>query len=310
MSHDPAARHAATASASVFDIGLYALVVIVWGLSWYPLSLQVGLVPEVVSVFYRILAAMIIMWVWVWWRGTMATTARLPLSLHWRFALLGACLFSANYSLFYYASNFAPSGLLAIIFSLLTVVNLINQRIWFKTAIQARQVVAALLGLSGVLIIFLPPVFAQATGSALAYAGLIGLTGTVVFSLGSIVSAKNSHDGVSLIAANTWGMTYGACLLWLFILITGQPLIFDPRAPYVMSMVFLVIFGTVIAFASFLRLVRSIGPGRAAYATVLFPIVALGVSNVMEGLVWNWSMAVGLALVVAGNALILGPGNK
>ncbi len=284
------------------SLALYVMVVLVWGFSWYPVRLQTGMVPETVSVLYRIAASALLMWAWMRWRRE---PMKFAAKLHGRFLVLGVCLFSANYTCFYYAANFAPSGLLAVVFSLLTIVNLFNQRIFLGIPIESRQLLAALMGIGGLGVIFAPRINADTPGVDIPLAFVLCLAATFIFSAGNIQAVKNTRDNISVLAANTWGMTYGAILLAGYIFITGQPMIFDTRPVYVLSLAFLVVFGTIIAFACYVSLMRLIGAARAAYATVLFPIIALGVSSLMEGLVWNVWMVLGLLLIIAGNVLVL-----
>ena len=68
-------------------------------------------------------------------------------------------------------------------------------------------------------------------------------------------------------------------------------------------------FATVIGFWSYLTLVGRIGPERAAYATVLFPIIALALSTWFEDFEWTALAAGGVVLVLIGNAAILTKGN-
>jgi drug/metabolite transporter (DMT)-like permease len=83
--------------------------------------------------------------------------------------------------------------------------------------------------------------------------------------------------------------------------VAGFPFAIEPSARYVGALAYLAIFGSVIGFTAYLMLVGRIGPERAAYSTVLFPIVALAVSTVFEGYQWSALAVVGLLLVVAGN---------
>jgi drug/metabolite transporter (DMT)-like permease len=91
-----------------------------------------------------------------------------------------------------------------------------------------------------------------------------------------------------------------------FALARGHALVFDPSAPYVISLAFLVLFGSIVAFGSYLKLLGRIGPDRAAYAMIVFPLVALGVSTLFEGYVWTPLAGLGAALILAGNLVVLG----
>jgi drug/metabolite transporter (DMT)-like permease len=102
---------------------------------------------------------------------------------------------------------------------------------------------------------------------------------------------------------NSWAMLIGASVLGAGALVLGMPFTIEPGMRYTASLLYLAIPGSVIAFTAYLTLVGRIGPDRAAYSTVLFPVVALTVSTVVEGYVWTPAAFAGLVLVLCGNLL-------
>ena len=99
-------------------------------------------------------------------------------------------------------------------------------------------------------------------------------------------------------------MLYGSLILLAICLVRGVPLTFDASPQYVWSLLYLAIPGSVIGFTAYLTLVGRMGPERAAYCTVLFPVVALNVSAFAEGYQWSLPALAGLGLVMAGNVLV------
>ena len=97
-----------------FDYLLYAGVVFAWSTSWYPLSLQMGVVEAEVSLVWRFTAAAVLMFSITAW---FSVPLRYGRAEHIRFAMLGIVLFSTNFALYYNASLYAASGLLAVILS-------------------------------------------------------------------------------------------------------------------------------------------------------------------------------------------------
>ncbi len=128
---------------------------------------------------------------------------------------------------------------------------------------------------------------------------------TLLASLGNITSARNQRHGLPIVQTNAFGMGYGALAMYLVILLAGKPLALDLSVIYMGSLLYLALFGSVIAFGCYLTLVGNIGADRAAYATLLFPIVALLISTVWEGYLWTVSSAVGVALILLGNLWML-----
>ena len=139
--------------------------------------------------------------------------------------------------------------------------------------------------------------------------GLYGLglsiVATMLASLGNIASARNQQAGISVLSSNAWAMTYGAGLMVLLALVSGKPFDFMATPLYVGALLYLSVFASVIAFWSYLTLVGEIGPDRAAYATLLFPLVALGLSTVFEDYVWTLPAIIAVCLILGGNLLTL-----
>ncbi len=287
---------------SSFDLMLYAIVVFVWGTSWIGMRWQVGVVAPEVSVLWRFAISCPLMFLWA-----LAAGQRLdfPARSHVYFAGMGATMFSLNLILFYNASLLVATGLMAVVFSVASIFNVVLSAIFMGQPIRLRMVLAGLVGLAGVALMFLPEIRSQEMSSA-ALAGLgMSMLATLCFCSGNIISAAGQRRGIPVLAGSAWGMLYGCAILLSLALLRGQPLILEWSALYLASLVWLAVVASVIAFASFLTLVGRIGPARAGYMTILFPVVALGVSTVLEGYRWTPLAVVGLVLVVAGNVAVL-----
>lgn len=282
-----------------FDYLLYAGVLVGWSTSWYPLSLQVnGIAPEV-SLVWRFLLAALLMTGFTMSRGV---GLKFPWRDHLSFMGMGISLFSSNFCLFYYASLFTASGLLAVMFSMASLINVLMVAALTKTAPPRLQLGAALIGILGVAVIFLPEI--QVAGTAWIAAALCTV-GTLFFCTGNMISAATQRRGIPVLASTSWGMFYGACFMMLVATLRGHEFTIDMSASYIGSLLWLVVVSSVITFGCYLSLVGSIGASRAAYATVVFPIFALAISTVLEGYSWSLLSVGGLALVIAGNLMMI-----
>lgn len=296
-------RQAAAPGFGWAEFTLYALTVFSWSTSWFAIKMQIGPVPVLESVLYRFVIAAAAMVAWVVLSGR---RVRFPARLHIRFALMGALMFSTNFALFYVAAQWLTSGLLAVVFSLVTVLNPISAALFLKERIEPRVLLGALIGISGIALIFGPEVVRPQTGLA-ALAGLAcAAAGTLCFSLGNIVATTVHREGHPVISSNAWGMIYGVGVLAAVVVAAGDPPVFDTRTSYVVSLVWLATVATVVPMWSYLTLMRRIGPGRAGYATVMFPIGALVISWLFEGYEWHWMAIAGLGLAIVGNLFVLG----
>ena len=164
----------------------------------------------------------------------------------------------------------------------------------------------AALGIGGIAVVFWPEIVAF-DPSRQGTLGLgLTLIGTCFASAGMLTSAWNQRQrGLPVLQGNAYSMLYGTVFIALLTIARGSTVVFDPAPVYVLSLLYLAVFSTVVGFWSYLTLVGHIGPDRAAYATVLFPIIALALSTWFEDFRWTALDAVGIALVLLGNAVIL-----
>jgi drug/metabolite transporter (DMT)-like permease len=281
---------------------IYALVVLIWGTTWYAIKFQLGVVAPEISLVYRFGLAAVCVFVFARFAGS-------PMRLSWRdhrfVALQGLTLFCLNYWLTYLSTQFLTSGLVAVLFTSIILLNLINARLFFGVPVEARVLLAAATGAVGVALLFLPELQAAMGDRKVVHGALLALGATYLASLGNMAAMRNTQSGMPVVTANAYGMAYGTAGLALIATIRGTPVAFDPSWPYVVSLLYLSLAGTSLAFGLYLVLIKRIGPSRAAYTSVLFPVVALMVSTFFEGYRWSVPAFAGLAVLIAGNALAL-----
>ncbi|PPC78666.1 EamA family transporter [Pokkaliibacter plantistimulans] len=280
---------------------LYAITVLIWGTTWIAIAMQTGDVPAPVSVFYRfVLAAAVLLCV----LGLSGRLKRIGGRDHLFCILQGMCVFCFNFYCFYSANRYINSGLESVLFSMAILFNAINGVIFFRQRITGKLMLANSLGIIGVVSLFwrdLNP--AQMNADVLFGIGLC-LLGTYGFSLGNMITARHQRNGLDLLSTNAYAMTYGAITMLVVIMVTGAPFRIDTSLSYLGALVYLAVFGSVVAFGTYFALVGRIGPGQAAYATVMFPLVALTISTLYEGYSWSTSAIVGLLLILSGNAVM------
>ena len=137
------------------DLGLYAVTVFVWGTSWIALKAQLGEVSPEVSTLWRFLLAAPLMWLWAAARGD---TLAYPAADHRRFAAAGALMFSSNFVLFLYGGQYLPSGLLAVVFSLVSILNLLLGAAFLGQPIVPRVALGGVLGAAGIALLYSPQI--------------------------------------------------------------------------------------------------------------------------------------------------------
>ena len=281
---------------------LYLLVVLIWGTTWIALKWQLGPVPISLSIAYRFGLAALVLFAWLVWRRQLVVPR--GKALGWVLAQ-GLCLFCLNFVCFLKASQTVASGLVAVVFSSAALWNALLARVVHGRAVAPRVLAGGALGLAGLVLLFWPVISASQQAGAATLTGLAwALAGTLCFSTGNLLSAALQGQGLKPVQTNAWGMAVGTAILTAYALLAGVPWAFDTSPRYVGALLYLAIPGSVIGFTAYLTLVGRLGPERAAYSTVLFPVVALNVSAWVEGYRWTAPALVGLVLVMAGNVLV------
>jgi drug/metabolite transporter (DMT)-like permease len=281
---------------------LYLATVFIWGSTFFAIKLQLGEVPSEVSVAYRFALAAVILLVWCWLKKL---PMRFGVREHLWMMVQGLTLFGVNYMVVYWATADLTSGLIAVVFSTIVLMNIANSALFFGRRPAASVMAGALLGLAGISLVFLPELSVLSADGSSLKGMLLSLLATYIASLGNMVSTRNQLAKIPVLQANAFGMMYGALALGLIAWAQDIPFVFETTWRYTGSLFYLALFGSIVAFGSFLTLLGRIGAERAAYCMVLFPVVALGISTLFEGYRWSSESVLGVALVLTGNVLIL-----
>ena len=284
------------------NLVLFLTCVAIWGSTWIAITFQLGRIDPAVSVSYRFLLAAAILFGYCRWRRL---SVHLVLRDHLFLALQGTMMFSLSYICVYYAETLVVSGLVAVGFSAMPLLNMLGVRFAIGTPMSVRVAVGGLLGIAGIVIVFRPELGSLAADAKVVRGALFTVLAVVTSAVGSIVAARNVRGGVPVWQGMAFAMLYGALLSLLFAVVSDRPLGFDWSASYVGSLVYLAVFGSVVAFACYFTLLGRIGAARAGYIGVMVPIVALLISALFEGFAWRLETWLGVGLSLAGNVVIL-----
>jgi drug/metabolite transporter (DMT)-like permease len=284
------------------DLSLYIATVLIWGSTWFAIKLQLGVVPPAVSVTWRFLAAAALLLGY-------AALRRLPLRFsvrdHLWMALQGLLLFCLNYVGFYLAEQTLPSGLAAVICSMLTIGNIIGMRLFFDVHTHLTNLCGAVVGIAGVAMLFWPDLRSMSATNATAAGVFLALGATLSASLGNMVATRNQRRHMPILQVNGWAMLYGAGITAAAAFALHEQFSFDRSWHYVASLAYLAVFGSIVAFGTYLTLMKRIGAHRAGYTMVAIPVVALLISTWLENLRWTANLWTGVALCLMGNVLVL-----
>lgn len=281
---------------------LYLASVLIWGSTWFAIKFQLGVVAPEVSLVYRFAIAALILLLFCLLSGR---SLRYTPRQHGFIALQGLFLFSTNYLIFYWATGLLTSGIVALMFSTVILMNIVNGAIFIGTRVSLRVIVGAGFGIAGIAAIFWNEL-SLVENSANTWRGLwMCLIATWFASLGNIISARNQAQQIPVVQTNAWGMAYGALIMAGYALVGGAVFDYDPAPEYTISLLYLAVFGSILAFGSYLTLIGRIGADKAAYAAVLFPVIALGLSTLFENYHWTPRAVFGFGLVLLGNYIVL-----
>lgn len=286
------------------NIILFLTTTLIWGSTWLAIKYQLGEVSPLWSLVYRFgFAAVLLI--------TYCFIQKLSLSFskpqHKWIAFQAFFMFFLNYVLFYLASSYFISGIVATIFATLIVMNIINSRIFLKSPIELKTVMGALVGMVGLgCVVWSEIVRLEDQSIWVILEGLVLSTGaTLSASLGQIVFMTNVRRGLPVIQLNALGYAWGSFFTLVVALLLGHTPTFAWTWGYMSSLVYLASFGTVIAFLAYLNLAQRIGPEKSAYAFVLIPIIAMGLSSLFEDFTLTTHTIIGMVLVLLGNVLVM-----
>ena len=283
-------------------ITLFLVSTLIWGTTWLAIKFQLGSVSPDVSVAYRFALAALLLGAWCAISGR---SLRFHRRAHMFIALQGVLMFGLNYVGVYWAERYATSGLVAVLFSTIVFMNPIGASWLFGSPLTLRTLVAAVLGVAGVALLFVPELTQASRGGDAGLGIALGLGATVIAAAGNMAAIRNQRAAIPVLTGTAWGMAYGALAAAAIAVMQGASWTIELRLPYLASLAYLALFGSVIAFGCYLTLLKQVGAGPASYVGVATPVVAMVVSTLFEGYRWTPVGAFGVVLAIAGNWLAL-----
>lgn len=290
---------------------LFVLAVLIWGTTWHAIVHQIALKSPEYGVALRFLLAALLVLAWARWAAREAPLR--GLRLHAVFALQGAFMYSLSYLAVYHGEQHVASGLVAVGYSASPLLGGFGAWLLWRHPVGPRFALGGVLGVLGVALIFWPELAASGARPT-ATLGLV-FTGLAVglSAVGALITLASGAKGLPFWGAMGWSMLYGALLsaaVWLVQTVARGEALGPALAPpavlgWWLSLAWLAVAGSVLAFAAFLTLQQRIGAGRAATIGVMTPVVALAVSALFEGYRPTLLTALGIALAVLGNRWML-----
>jgi drug/metabolite transporter (DMT)-like permease len=281
----------------------------IWGATWIAITFQIDrAAPEVgVALRFTLAAAAALAWC-----ALRALPLRLPAREHRWLALLGLLGFCLAYLLVYHAQRYIVSGLVAVGYSAMPLVNMLLGRLLHGTPMSMRVSAGGLCGLAGIALIFWPELARLDSSRPLAIGAALTAGAVLASSLSNTLVAGQQARGVRGWVPLGFAMAYGAAGSWLAVLLlSGASTQIRWSMSFAAALLYLALAGSVLAFGAYYALIHRIGAARAAYVGVMTTVVALLISALFEGYNWRLASVLGIALAVAGNVLALsGSGHR
>ena len=284
------------------NLTLFVITLFCWSPTWYIIKFQLGYVDPLVSVFYRFLAAAIIIFSYLLIKKK---NLKFSLNHHVWFLLFGIFLYSLNYVFFYLSNTYLISAFPAIIFSTVVIMNILGETFYFKKKPSFKTLIGATIGMLGIVIIFNNEIFNFSLSNGTHIGLFLAFLGTFCASTGNMIYQRNLNNNFPLIETIAYAMLYGSLVTLLITQIKGTELLFEYTFNYIASLVYLSIVGSIFAFIFYLKLLERVGAGRAGYVGVVMPVLALLISTFFENLEWQIDLIVGLPILIIGAVLVI-----
>jgi drug/metabolite transporter (DMT)-like permease len=281
---------------------LFLITLFCWSPTWYLIKFQLGYVDPLVSVFYRFIIAAIIIFIYLVIKNK---NLKFSINHHFWFLFFGTCLYSINYVFFYLSNTYLISAFPAIVFSTVVIMNILGETFYFKKKPSLKTLIGATIGMIGIIIIFNDEIFNFSLSEGTHIGLFLALIGTFCASTGNMVHQRNLNKNFPPIQTIAYAMLYGSFVTFLVTQVRGAELLFENSVSYIISLLYLSIFGSIFAFVSYLKLLEKVGPGRAGYVGVVMPVLALIISTIFEKLEWQIDLIIGLPILIIGAILVI-----
>ena len=284
----------------------FAIATVIWGTTWIVIRDQLGTVPPTWSVAYRFAAGALTMIVYAL---IIKSSFRIGRNGQIFAALFGFAQFVLNFNFVYRAEAFITSGLVAVLFALLIVPNTLLARIFLKQPLSGQFLAGSGVAVLGVGMLIAQELRADASSATATLLGVVlTLLGVLSASVANIMQGTAQGKALPMASMLAWGMLWGTAFNTVFAFATVGPPQIEATAGYIGGVLYLGVFASAVAFTCYFSVIRDVGPARAAYSSVLTPIIAMIISTVVEDYRWSWLASLGGVVALIGLLIALRAG--
>lgn len=281
----------------------FAIVTLLWGSTWIIIRDGLGVVPPAWSVSYRFVIAGTALAVFALAKGE---SFRLDARGYAFAGVIGVAQFCLNFNFVYQAERYVTSGLVAVVFALLLVPNAVFARVFLGQRLGRQLLIGSGVAMAGVALLFVHEVRVDPRGPDASLTGIALTLGAVVSaSVANVLQATRTAKRYPMSATIALAMLVGAVLDGAFAWATTGPPVMEWRAGYVAGLLYLALAASALAFPLYFHVLRTIGPAKGAYSSVIVPVIAMTLSTLFEGYRWTALTVGGAALAAVGLVIAL-----
>lgn len=272
----------------------------IWGLNFIAVKIQGDSLPLEVALLYRSLIAFSLF-------GVMLIFIFKKLKLNntnW-FTIIGfgLCNFTISYLLLYYGTFYSSAAIVTLIFSMKAILTPIFISMVFKRKISNRIYIGGGLGVVSVVVILYPDLNSLTNEFIIGVA--FALLGTIITSIGDVLSLYNSESKVHPVLSNTIGMLSAVIFLLIYTSFNGYRYSFPLELNFWFGLLYLSILASFLAWFFYLKLINNIGAAESGYMVAMFPAIG-GIASVIMGETHlSINLVVGIILACMGAYLAL-----
>ena len=280
----------------------FLITALIWGSTWYVITGQISEAPPSWTIAYRFAIATPAMFL-------VALAMRQSLTMsragHLLALLIGLTQFGGNFNFVYRAEMHLTSGIVAVMFGVLMVPNALLGRWLLGQQVTARFLLGSMVAIAGIALLLVHEAQTSRLGGNVPLGVALAVGGILSASLANVVQANETGRAQPMVTLLAWSMLYGTLLDIVMAYWLSGPPVFPTSAGFWAGTAYLAIAGSVVTFPLYYGIVRTIGPGRAAYNGILVIVVAMLISTFVEGYQWSPLAIAGAVLGLSGMILAL-----
>ncbi|HHW9837387.1 TPA: DMT family transporter [Staphylococcus aureus] len=279
---------------------MYLFCMFIWGLNFIAVKIQGDSLPLEVALLYRSLIAFSlfgVMFIFIFKKLKLNNT-------NW-FTIIGfgLCNFTISYLLLYYGTFYSSAAIVTLIFSMKAILTPIFISMVFKRKISNRIYIGGGLGVVSVVVILYPDLNSLTNEFIIGVA--FALLGTIITSIGDVLSLYNSESKVHPVLSNTIGMLSAVIFLLIYTSFKGYRYSFPLELNFWFGVLYLSILASFLAWFFYLKLINNIGAAESGYMVAMFPAIG-GIASVIMGETHlSINLVVGIILACMGAYLAL-----